>query len=139
MVSTLPNGNHLILGIPETTVGDLTPEGSPSNSPMMGRRVRNESISNPEPVIKMVAEALIRKGMALEVHLEDRQLISILEDAKGAVEPTYQSKCRAFSRGVGKGSLLFGEVLVFPPFLSCMVYNNCWVFFVRFFVVVFFW
>ena len=84
---THPHG----LGVPEALQDDLTPVGSPTNSPVQHRR-RLLSVSNPEPVIKLIAEGLIRKGKAMVEMLDDRLLISILEDADGIVKPNHKGK-----------------------------------------------
>lgn len=92
---SLPNGGNTSLGfgISDGVNDDLTPAGSPTNSPILGHRSRMVSMSNPEPVIMLVAEGLIRKGKSMEELLEDRLLISVLEDADGIVKPDHKGKC----------------------------------------------
>ena len=73
-------------------VSDLTPMTSPANSPIsFRRRSRIKSVSNPEPVIRLVAEALVMKSIAMEEFLGDEGLLGFLKDAEGIVEPAYQS------------------------------------------------
>lgn len=84
-----PNGG---LKLPPDLADDLTPAGSPCSSPIMGHRSRFVSVSNPEPMIRLVAEGLLRKGVAMEEMLEDRLLISTLEDADGIVKTDYRGE-----------------------------------------------
>ncbi len=93
----IPNGGSgpshpttLGLGLPDAIVDDLTPAGSPTHSPILPHRTRLLSVSNPEPVIKIIAEGLIRKGEAMAEMLEDNLLISVLEDADGIVKPNHK-------------------------------------------------
>ncbi len=85
------------LAVAEVNHDDLTPSSSPTSSPTMDRRMRTMSISNPEPVIKLVAEGLMRKAEAMEELLEDKLLTSMLEDARGIVEPSYESEWKTYS------------------------------------------
>ena len=81
------------LSLPEGFHDDLTPSSSPTNSPRLTQRSRIMSVSNPEPVIRLVAEGLVRKGEAMEQMLEDRLLCSVLEDADGIVKPDHKGEC----------------------------------------------
>lgn len=96
------------LSLPEGFQDDLTPTSSPTNSPRL-TRTRIMSVSNPEPVIRLVAEGLIRKGDSMQEMLEDRLLASVLEDADGIVKPDhkgwYGKGSSVLSYGVGKGSI----------------------------------
>ena len=85
--STAPNRG---LSLPEGFQDDLTPASSPTSSPRLSHRMRTMSVSNPEPVIRLVAEGLIRKGESMQEMLEDRLLISVLEDADGIVKPDHK-------------------------------------------------
>ncbi len=85
------------LAVAEVNQDDLTPSSSPTSSPTMDRRMRTMSISNPEPVIKLVAEGLMRKAEAMEELLEDKLLTSMLEDAREIVEPSYESEWKTYS------------------------------------------
>lgn len=112
MTSELPtpnaSGPARGLSLPEGFQDDLTPNSSPSNSPRLPHRGRMMSVSNPEPVIRLVAEGLIRKGESMQEMLEDRLLASVLEDADGIVQPDHKG-------WYGKG---------LPIYKHCLV---CWV------------
>ena len=83
------NGCTLSVGL-DSIHDDLTPACSPTHSPVLGHRNRTMSVSNPEPVIKLVAEGLIRKAESMGELLEDRLLVSMLGDARGIIDPPYE-------------------------------------------------
>ena len=103
----IPNGESAarVLNVPDlaTDDQDLTPSASPTSSPMVGQRHRCVSVSNPEPVIRMVAEGLIQKGRDLEEFLEDKLLISVLDDADGLVKPGYRGEWEGGREGGREG------------------------------------
>ena len=67
---------------------DLTPNITPTASPVLSARHRIISISNPEPVLKLVVEGLLQKSTSLLESLEDKLLQSILEESNGILVPT---------------------------------------------------
>ncbi len=74
--------------IPSYLRNDITP----SSSPVMARR-RIVSISNPVPILKLVVEGLLQKTEALLKSLEDRLLLSVLDDTAGILVPTGRGTC----------------------------------------------
>ena len=91
---SIPNGGSAphshALNLPDTPQDDLTPVGSPVGSPILGHRSRLQSVSNPAPVICMVAQGLVQKADSMLELLEDRLLTSTLEDAEGIVKPDHK-------------------------------------------------
>ena len=79
-------GDSLSVAV-DTNNDDLTPSSSPTHSPTFERRSRTVSMSNPEPVIRLVAEGLVRKAEDMKELLDDRLLASVLEDGRGIVDP----------------------------------------------------
>ena len=69
--------------IPSHLQNDITP----TSSPLMARR-RIVSISNPIPVLKLVVEGLLQKTEALLKSLEEKLLLSVLEESSGVLVPT---------------------------------------------------
>ena len=87
-----PNGDLKLNPDSSSLSDDLTPAASPCSSPILGHRTRLISVSNPEPMIQLVAEGLLRKGVAMQEMLEDRLLISTLEDADGITKMDYKGE-----------------------------------------------
>lgn len=77
------------LAVPQDALSqnDLTPNVTPTSSPTIHRK-RIISISNPEPVIKLVAEGLGQKVEALISYLNDKLLLSVLEDSDDLLKTT---------------------------------------------------
>ena len=64
---------------------DLTP----TNSPLLNRR-RVVSVSNPEPMIKLMVTGVLQKVETFLVYLDDRLLSSVVEECDGVVKTTAQ-------------------------------------------------
>ena len=96
--SSLHNGVPS-LGLPQdsSVYDDLTPNVTPTSSPTTSRR-RIVSISNPEPVIKLVAESLAQKVVALTSYLNDKLLLSVLEDSSDLLETTSRGMLELYHR-----------------------------------------
>jgi len=90
-------GDNLSI-VMEANHDDLTPSASPTHSPTLDRRSRTMSMSNPEPVIRLVAEGLVRKAKDMMEMLEDRLLASVLEDGRGIVDPPCDGEARVERR-----------------------------------------
>lgn len=100
---SIPNGGNSL-----NLTDDLTPAVSPSQSPILGHRSRTMSVSNPEPMIRLLGEGLIRKGTAMEGFLEDKLLCSILEDADGIVKQNHRDVLERFKERL---RVLSGELV----------------------------
>lgn len=66
-------------------VDDLTP----TNSPRLTRK-RVVSVSNPEPMIKLMVQGVVQKVESFVDYLDDRLLNSVVEECDGIVKTTAQ-------------------------------------------------
>ena len=71
---------------------DLTPVHTPTNSPSTIRK-RIVSVSNPEPVIKLLVQGVLQKVGSFLEYLDDKLLLSVVEECDGIVKTTAQGGC----------------------------------------------
>ena len=83
--------NFSELQLSPPTLSALHNDITPTSSPVMSRR-RIISISNPIPVLKLVVEGLLQKSAALLKSLDDKLLVSVLEDSDSILSPTGKGK-----------------------------------------------
>ena len=86
----IPNGNR-------GDADDLTPVHTPTNSPSTTRK-RIVSVSNPEPMIKLMVQGVLQKVESFLDYLEDKLLLSVVEECDGILKTTAQGGC-----GHGRG------------------------------------
>lgn len=84
----IPNGR---LDVPNGDADDLTPLNTPPSSPNPSRR-RLISVSNPEPMIKLMVQGILQKVETFLEYLEDRLLLSVVEECNGIVKATVQGR-----------------------------------------------
>ena len=94
----IPNGNR-------GDADDLTPVHTPTNSPSTVRK-RIVSVSNPEPMIKLMVQGVLQKVESFLEYLEDKLLLSVVEECDGLLKTTAQGGC-----GMG---VAMGVVIVLP-------------------------
>ena len=83
----VPNGS---LSVPSGDSDDLTPVHTPTSSPLPTRRSRIVSVSNPEPMIRIMVQGIIQKVEAFLEYLDDRLLLSVVEECDKVVKTTIQ-------------------------------------------------
>ena len=71
---------------------DLTPVHTPTNSPSTARK-RIISVSNPEPMIKLMVQGVLQKVESFLGFLEDKLLLSVMEECDGILKTTVQGGC----------------------------------------------
>ena len=76
------------LSLPSSLASSLNDDLTPTASPVLSARHRIISISNPEPVLKLVVEGLLQKSSSLLESLEDKLLQSVLEESNSILVPT---------------------------------------------------
>ncbi len=81
------NPSELSLSLSPPTLSYLQNDLTPTASPVMACR-RIISISNPIPVLKLVVEGLLQKTETLLKSLEEKLLLSVLEESAGILVPT---------------------------------------------------
>ena len=86
----IPNGR---LDISNGDADDLTPLNTPPSSPLFNRR-RVVSVSNPEPIIKLMVQGILQKVESFLEYLEDKLLLSVVEECDGIVKTTTRGKRR---------------------------------------------
>ena len=72
---------------------DLTPVHTPTNSPSTVRKQRVMSVSNPEPMIKLMIQGVLQKVESFLGFLEDKLLLSVVEECDGILKITAQGGC----------------------------------------------
>ena len=81
----IPNGH---LDIPNgSEADDLTP----TNSPLLNRK-RMVSVSNPEPMIKLMVTGVLQKVDSFLGYLDDKLLLSVVEESNGILKTTAEGK-----------------------------------------------
>ena len=93
----IPNGNR-------GDADDLTPVHTPTNSPSTTRK-RVISVSNPEPMIKLMVQGVLQKVESFLSYLKDKLLLSVVEECDGIFKTTAQGGC-----GHGRGYSCYGTV-----------------------------
>ena len=90
----IPNGTH-------GNDDDLTPVHTPTNSPSTIRK-RVISVSNPEPMIKLMVQGVLQKVESFLEYLEDKLLLSVVEECDEILKTTAQGGC-GYGCGYGRG------------------------------------